>query len=144
MNSYRFKKKNNETENDLKEEKDKINIVGINKNRSKEILDINKNKDILDLNKIDTNIINNLHDNKNQNGRNSIEKNDFKSNSLSNIYENNIDKKQIYIKQINENNKEKKVEIKIINDNKEAITNTNIQQKETQIDNNEKEEKKKN
>ena len=137
MNSYRFKKKNNETENELKEEKDKKNIVDINKNRSKEILDINKNKDILDLNKSETNIINNLHDNKNQNRRNSIEKNDFKSNSLSNIYENNIDKKQIFIKQINENNKEKKVEIKIINDNKEAITNTNIQQKETQIDNNE-------
>ena len=121
MNSAKLKKKTNE--NDSREEKDKESNFGKN-NKS--------NKDILDLNKIDKNIINSLFTYRNQ--CNTLDKNEVKSNSLSNILENNTDIKQLNLKQMKYNNNEKKEELKTINDDKETI---NIPQKETQSDNNE-------
>ena len=120
MNSLKFKKKIDIIKfKELKEkEKEKNSDVNI---------DINKNQEIIDNNIVD-----------NRNPKNKLNKSGFKSNSMSNIYE-NITKNKIIIKpkhlnSINNMNN-KKVEIKLINDNKEE--NINIQTKETQSDNNE-------
>ena len=122
MNSLKFKKKIDIIKfKELKEkEKEKEKNSDVN-------IDINKNQEIIDNNIID-----------NRNPKNKLNKSGFKSNSMSNIYE-NITKNKIIIKPkhlnpINNMNN-KKVEIKLINDNKEE--NINIQTKETQSDNNE-------
>ena len=122
MNSLKFKKKIDIIK--FKELKEK------EKERNSDIININlsKNQEIIDNNNTAIN----------RNPKNKLDKSEFKSNSVSNIFE-NITQKNINIKpkQLNpiRNINNKKVEIKIINDNKEE--NINIQTKETQSDNNE-------
>ena len=117
MNSIKIKRKIKKIE--LKEEKDK-NIY------------INKSKD-----DIYTNNVVNLKES--QHFRNKLDKSNFKSNSLSNIHDNNKTNnnlKPIYLKTINNNNKNnnKKVEIKIVNNNTEKDIKI-IKTKEAQTDN---------
>ena len=115
MNSLKFKELK---EKEKEKEKERNSDININMSKNQEIIDNNTAN--------------------NRNPKNKLDKSEYKSNSVSNIFE-NITKKNINIKpkQLKpiKNINNKKVEIKIINDNKEE--NINIQTKETQSDNNE-------
>ena len=115
MNSIKIKKRNSEH---LKEEKEKENST----------IDKSKKKDVTDTN------IKNLYFNRNNKNNNS----EFKSNSFTNIYEKNKDiNKNLKqsIKPINIFNN-KKVEIKVIDNNKENNINFQVKENQTEDENN--------